>query len=323
MASNASVRRTGKSSRTTKTGKTRTDIHDAVTQRIIAMLENADKSGGELPWCRPGVAHSRPTNVATKQRYRGINVLSLWGAADVANYRTGLWGTFRQWQELGAHVRKGETATPIVFYKPIGVAADAAPDRRQKHDAAEAGDASKTIRMLKDYWGFNADQVDGYELPAMPTDTLVERDARLERFFAALRIPIAHGGTRAFYRPSEDRIQMPELALFRPTATSSATEGYYAVLAHECGHATGASHRLDRNLTGRFGDESYAVEELIAELTSAFLCADLAITAQPRPDHAHYIKNWLTVLKGDNTAVFTAAAAANRAAEFLHGLQPH
>ena len=192
----------------------------------------------------------------------------------------------------------------------------------EKADAAAGDDPTKTIRMVKGYWAFNADQVDGYDLPAMPTDYLVQRVEHAEEVFANIRVPISHGGTRAFYRPSEDRIQMPDKVLFRDTKTSTATEGYLAVLGHEMGHASGAAHRLNRNLTGKFGDNQYAAEELISELTSAFLCADLGITAQPREDHAHYIANWLTVLKGDKTAIFTAAAAANKAAEFLHSLQP-
>ena len=154
--------------------KSRTDIHQAVTDRIIAMLETAQHQGFEMPWCRPGVAHSRPTNVASRNHYRGINVLSLWGEADVRNFRTGLWGTYRQWQALGAQVRNGETATPIVFYKPLVVAADATtpkppPDRGMAKRAvgdvvakrAASDDGTKTIRMLKGYWAFNADQVDG------------------------------------------------------------------------------------------------------------------------------------------------------------------
>ena len=295
--------------------KTRADIHQTVTDRIVAMLETAQANGFEMPWCRPGIAHSRPTNAVTQKRYRGINVLSLWGEADLRNYRTGLWATFAQWKALGANVRKGETATPIVFYKPLEVA-------NEKPQAPDGSDATKTIRMLKGYWGFNADQVAGYDLPEMPTETQVERITHAEDFFAALKIPVAHGGTRAFYRPSEDRIQLPEKTLFRSTATSSATEGYFAVWAHESGHATGAAHRLNRNLSGKFGSSAYGMEELVAELTSAYICADLGITAQPRLDHAHYIANWLQVLKSDKTAVFAAAAAAHKAAEFLHALQP-
>ena len=304
----------------------RADVHQAVTDRIVAMLETAAARGGELPWCRPGVMHSRPTNALTRQRYRGINVVSLWATADAANYQTGLWATYKQWQALGAQVRAGEKATPIVFYKPIEVTEERdAGEARARDDgqaAGDDGDATRIIRLAKGYWGFNADQVDGYQLPEAPTDTLVQRIANAEQFFANTGIVIRHEGARAFYRPSEDVVTMPTVTLFRDTATSTATEGYYAVLAHECGHATGAKHRLDRELSGRFGSAAYAAEELIAELTAANLCADLQITAQVREDHAHYIGNWLTVLKGDKTAIFTAAAQASKAADYLHGLQP-
>ena len=124
-------------------------------------------------------------------------------------------------QALGAQVRKGETATPIVYYRPLEVA-------DEKADIAKGDDPTKIIRMVRGYWGFNADQVDGYALPAMPTDTLVQRVEHAETFFANLKIPITHGGSRAFYRPSEDRIQMPDKVLFRHTKTSTATEGYPA-----------------------------------------------------------------------------------------------
>ena len=114
-----------------KTGTTqRADVHENVTNRIITMLETAQANGAEMPWCRPGVAHSRPTNVLSKQRYHGINVLSLWSAADAANYRTGLWATFKQWKELGASVKKGEHATPIVFYKLCGRPHNRSPPSR-------------------------------------------------------------------------------------------------------------------------------------------------------------------------------------------------
>lgn len=292
---------------------TRSDVHQAVTAAIVRMLETADAAGGTFPWCRPGVSQSRPTNALTQKRYRGINVLSLWGAADAKSYRTGLWATFKQWQDLGAQVRKGEKATPIVFYKPLEIA-------DESDDGGEP--ETKTIRLAKGYWGFNADQVEGYTLPDLPTVDLTTRLDHAERFAAALKIPIENGGTRAFYRPSEDRIQMPDRVLFQNTSTSTATEGYYGVLFHECGHATAAPNRLNRDLSGRFGSASYAMEEMIAEWCSALICADIGITAQPRPDHAHYIANWLTVLKCDKSAALNAAAKASQAAEFLHALQP-
>ena len=298
----------------TAQSKDRADVHEAVTDRIITMLETAQKEGGKLPWCRPGVASSRPTNALTKQRYNGINILSLWASASSRDYRTGIWATYKQWNDLGAQVRKGETASPIVFYRPLEVAQD--------DESRDGEEKTKIIRLARGYWGFNADQVNGYILPDEPKDTLVQRIEEAEMFFANIGVPIRHGGAQAYYRPSEDFIQMPEPKLFRDTETSTATEGYYAVLAHEAGHATGARKRLDRDLSGRFGTASYALEELVAELTSANICADLKITAQPREDHAHYIANWLQALRGDNTAIFTAAALAHKAAEYLHGKQP-
>jgi antirestriction protein ArdC len=293
----------------------RADVHEIVTQRIIAMLETAKTNGAVMPWCRPGVAHSRPTNAATDKPYRGINILSLWAAAQAANYRTGLWATFKQWQQLGASVRKGEKATPIVFYKSLDIDDGAARD-------TTADDDIRTIRIARGYWGFNADQVDGFTIPDLPTETLVKRIDRIEAFIAATGADVRIGGARACYRPTDDVIQMPDLALFRETPQSTATEAYYAVLGHELGHWTGAKTRLARELSTRFGSASYAMEEMIAEWTSGFLCADLAITAQPRDDHAHYIGHWLEVLKGDKSAVFAAAAQASRAVEYLHGLQP-
>lgn len=297
---------------TTTTNPARSDVHQAVTNAIIKMLETAQDQGATFPWCRPGVAHSKPTNALTKQRYNGINVLTLWATADAANYRSGTWATFKQWKELGASVKKGEKGTPIVFYKPLEV------DDDDTADGDEPG--TKTIRMAKGYWGFNADQVEGYELPATPTVDLTTRIAAAETFIANLKIDVRHGGTRAFYRPSDDFIQMPDRVLFQNTESSTATEGFYGVLLHEVGHLSGAKHRLNRDLTGRFGSASYAMEEIIAEWISGLLCADLGITAQPRPDHAHYIANWLAVLKSDKGAAMAAAARASEAATYLHDL---
>ena len=206
----------------------RADIHQTVTDTIIKMLETAQATGATFPWCRPGVAHARPTNALSKQRYRGINVLTLWGTADAANYRSGIFATYRQWQELGAQVRKGEKAAPIVFYKPLEIADDTGDD--------SSDTATKTIRMAKGYWVFNADQVDGFTLPDLPAIDLTTRLEHVEHFVASLGIDIRHGGSSAYYRPSEDFVQMPERALFRDTETSTATEGFYAVMMHEIGH---------------------------------------------------------------------------------------
>ena len=151
------------------TKPTRSDIHQTVTDAIIRMLDTAERSGASFPWCRPGVAHSRPTNALSKQRYRGINTICLWATADAANYRSGIFATYKQWQQIGAQVRKGEKSAPIVFYKPLEVTDDAS----DASDEEEPG--TKTIRMAKGYHVFNADQVDGYTLPDLPTVDLTTR----------------------------------------------------------------------------------------------------------------------------------------------------
>jgi antirestriction protein ArdC len=143
-----------------------------------------------------------------------------------------------------------------------------------------------------------------------------------EAFTAAAGADVRYGGDRAYYRRSDDHVQMPERERFTGSATSTPTETYYATLLHELTHWTGHESRLDRDLSGRFGNEAYAMEELVAELGAAFLCADLSITNTPRPDHAAYIANWLEVLKRDKRAIFTAARKAAQATDYLAGLQP-
>ncbi|MBJ7407872.1 MAG: hypothetical protein JHD07_33170, partial [Bradyrhizobium sp.] len=162
---------------------------------------------------------------------------------------------------------------------------------------------------------FNCAQVDGYTPPEIPVLPEAERIERAERFCAALGIDIRHGGSQACYRPSTDHVQMPDFACFRDAAA------YYAVLLHECGHASGARHRLDRDLSGRFGSAAYAMEECTVELLSAMICADLHLSVEPRPDHASYIASWLEVLRSDKRAIFTAAAKAQQIADWLHAQQ--
>ena len=123
----------------------------------------------------------------------------------------------------------------------------------------------------------------------------------------------------AYYRPSTDHIQMPDESRFTGARRE---EDYYSVLWHEAGHWSGAASRLARDLTGRFGTAAYAMEELVAELTASFMCAELGISATPRADHAAYLANWLTVMKSDKKAIFTAAAKASEAARYLMSKAP-
>ena len=194
---------------------------------------------------------------------------------------------------------------PVVFWKPL--------DKDEEADQAEENDRRRF--MARGYSVFNAAQVDGYEAPPAVILPPSVRIGRAEEFFAYLGADIRHGGNRAYFQPMTDHIQMPPFAAFRDAV------GYYATLSHEATHWTGTKTRLDRDMSGRFGSEGYAAEELVAELVAAFLCGSLGLANEPRPDHAAYITSWLKVLRSDNRAIFTAAAKAQQAADYLHSFQ--
>ena len=290
----------------------RIDVYTQVTNNIIAAIE-AGAGDWQMPWHRSGEGLNRPVNIDTNNAYRGINVVSLWAAAQGRGFSTGTWGTYRQWQNNGAQVRKGEKASLVVFYREFEV--------EDWND--ETGETERGKRLMaRASWVFNADQVDGYAAPSLPEPKdPVQVLEKAERFIAGTGAVVRHGGSRAFYRPSDDIIQIPERERFLGSETSSATESYYATLLHELTHWTGRDRRCDRQFGKRFGDDAYAMEELVAELGAAFLCADLGVTPTPRPDHAAYIDNWLKVLQADKKAIFTAASQAAKATDYLGGLQ--
>jgi len=194
-----------------------------------------------------------PKNAATKATYRAINIIALWIAGNAAGYTEPRWATYRQWAATGAQVRKGEKGTMVVFFKELSDDAD----------GEKAGEGRRCVARAR--LVFNVAQVDGAEvqdLPAVSFDPIAEA----ERLGAGLRVPTEHGGDQACYLPSRDLVRMPQREQFHTR------DGYYATLFHELGHATGgAKHRLDRDLSGRFGDQAYAMEELVAEITSAFV----------------------------------------------------
>ena len=277
------------------------------------LIKAIEANPGEfvLPWRKSGNPLWLPVNALTGNRYNGINIVSLWVAAETAGYAAPLWGTYRQWQQLDAQVRKGEKASLVVFYRRY----DTDPDPDDPEDDGKR-------RVARASWVFNCAQVEGYT-PPPPPEPLgpIQRILDADRFFAAIGARIVHGGQEAYYRPSTDTIHMPDEGLFTGTATMTRSEAYFAVLAHEHIHYTGHPSRLDRNLAKRFGKAEVAAEELVAEIGSAFLCAELGITQDVRADHAQYLANWLQLLKGDPKAIFTAAARASEAVNYLNGLQ--
>ena len=293
----------------TNRASTRQDVYSEITSQLIAAIE-ADPGKPALPWRKSSGPLFMPVNALTQNAYNGINIVSLWVAAEVKSFTTPVWATYKQWLELGAQVRKDEKSSLVIFYKEF----DAQPN---PEDASDDGKR----RVARASRVFNAAQVDGYAVEAQP-DPLgpIERIAAADLFVSATGARIEHGGDRAYYRPSTDHIQMPSADAFCGTATMSRSEGYYATLVHELTHWSGAKHRLGRDFGKRFGDHAYAAEELVAEIGAAFLCAELQITQDTRADHAQYLAQWLQLMKGDPRAIFAAAAKASEAASYLKRL---
>ena len=289
------------------------DVYSRITDKIIADLEK-----GERTWMKPWNAEHAAGKITRPLRfnglpYSGINVLSLWSEAVDKDFSAPIWMTFKQAQELGGHVRKGQQGSLVVYANTF---------HKTETDEKTGEEVERDIPFLKGYAVFNVDQIDDlppqyYAKAEAPTLTETQRNEQLDAFFTATQADIRHGGNQAFYAISQDFIQMPPFEFFKDP------ESYYATQAHELTHWTRHPSRLDRDLgRKKWGDEGYAFEELVAELGSAFLCADLGITPEVREDHAAYIASWLKVLKNDKRAIFTAAAHAQRAATFLNDLQP-
>lgn len=289
------------------------DVYDRITNRIVASLE-----AGVRPWLKPWNAEHAAGKITRPLRhngqpYSGINVFMLWMEAEAAGYSAPIWMTFRQALELGGHVRKGEKGALVVYANSI---------TKTAQDESTGEETEQKIPYMKGYTVFNVEQIDDlpahyYAKAAQPSLTPQERSAPVEAFLSHTGADLSHGGNQAFYMPSQDRIQMPPFEFFRDA------ESYYATLLHETVHWTKHPTRLDRDFgRKRWGDEGYAMEELVAEIGAAFLSADLGITPQLRDDHASYIASWLKVLKNDKRAIFTASSYAQRAATFLHEMQP-
>jgi antirestriction protein ArdC len=283
----------------------RASLYDEVTARIVSELE-----AGRIPWVQPwsGAAcagPSLPRNALTGRPYSGVNVLLLWGAVIAHRYPSQSWLTFRQAQEAGGCVIQGERGQTVVY-------ADRFTPEAEKARAAREGGDAKTVPFLKRFTVFNIAQCEGLR-PGLALDPapLPEREIVpvAEEVIVASGVDFRSGGSKAFYVPSDDFVQVPPQPAFFEQIN------YYRTCLHELTHATGHAKRLGRDLANAFGSKGYAREELIAELGSAFLCAALGIV--PTVRHADYIGSWLDVLREDNRAIFRAASAASKAADWL------
>jgi antirestriction protein ArdC len=283
------------------------DLYQSVTNKIITQLEmNKDELGTwACPWYRPSIGDGLPRS-ADGRPYRGVNIITLWAAAMDKNYLSPVWATYKQWSRHGCQVRRGEKAELVVFYKKMN-----------HYNIMENKDEERL--MIRAFFVFNSQQVDGYQEPPKPEAIGVgDRVTVAEEYFNNVTdAQVRSGGQRAYYSPTHDFIAIPEFSTFKDAYS------YYATLGHEHIHWTGHQTRLNRELqTTRFGDSAYAFEELVAELGAAFLCAQLGIDNEPRIDHAQYLNSWLKVLKQDKKAIFTAANRAQKALDYLNAYQP-
>jgi len=289
--------------------ESRTSLYEDVTGRIIQELE-----AGTVPWVQPwensGTALGLPRSAATRKTYSGINILILWNAVIKRGFASQEWLTFRQALSLGGHVRKGERGTVICY-------TDSFVPKSERERANEQGDDPSAVPFLKRFTVFNVEQCDGLPAHVVPPPrglSEIEPSPDAEALIAATAAKIVTGSGEAFYHRGDDVIRLP------PRESFVSTADFYCTAFHELGHWTAHPARLARDLKSRFGSEAYAREELIAELTSAFLCAQFGIVPQVR--HSDYLANWLQILKSDPRAIFHAASQASKASDFLLAFRP-
>jgi antirestriction protein ArdC len=290
-------------------------LRQDITDKIVASLEK-----GVSPWRRPWSGGGMPTNVASKKHYRGINILLLALHQDRLNLKSTVYGTFNQWKQLGCMVKKrpgdvkeGQWGSAIVFYSPI----------KKTKTLANGEEREYSFPLLRTYTVFAADQVEGAEkyLPEARNNDIPSHDTA-DKILKDSGATINHGGDRAFYRPSEDTITLPERCRFE------CVNSYYGTALHELAHWTGHESRLNRlDKLARFGSQTYAVEELVAEIAGCYLLGAVGLPVLAKlENHVSYLANWLQVLKSDSKAIFQATAAASSAADYclkLAGMAEH
>jgi len=277
------------------------DKYEEITQNVVESLEAIAKGEMEKPsWIRPWSSIGAPRNAFNNRPYRGMNAWILSLKMGQMGWDDARFATYNAIKKAGGQVKKGEKSTMVVLWKFL---------KKTDKDTGE----EKTIPFLRSFNVFNVkDQSEGIELKAVKEPNKDERDAKLEEIFSDLNAEIKTDHRAAYY-PLSDHIGMPSFKSFK------SAPDYYAVLSHELAHWTGHSSRLDRELIGRFGNESYAMEELIAELTSSFVCQELGIDGMTNKDSLAYLHSWIKVLKNDSRAIFTASSKARHAVKYLIG----
>jgi len=271
--------------------------YDRVTQQILDSLAR-----GVVPWRKPWTGREYlPMNAISKKRYHGINTFLL----SISPFTDHRWLTLRQANELGGYIKRGERGSLVVFWKLL--------------ETTEQEQASKrNIPLLRHYFVFNVEQTEGTGIQPVETTCQLDRIEVAEAVIQAMPIPPKwkETGSSAYYLPSEDMIVLPPMNRF------DSADHRYATAFHELGHATGHQSRLDRpgvSGTIRFGSEDYSREELVAELASAFVCAELGLDNSLIESSSSYINGWLDVLKRDNRAVIAASSQARNAADYILG----
>jgi antirestriction protein ArdC len=275
------------------------NIQRGVTTRITDALTR-----GTIPWKQPWSSQgsgAMPRNAITNRSYSGANVPLLWLTAQERSYQSPLWLTYKQATEAGGNVRKGEKSTVIIYVN---------------HVERERDGETVHIPFLKTYLVFNVIQCNGLDAlkPASHPINEDNRDEIAEAFVASTGADIRHTEARAYYARVLDYINLPPFETFKNRAS------YYSTAFHELSHWTGAKHRLDRTKGKRFGDEEYSYEELVAELASAFICAEFGYDNDTIEDTAAYIEHWSKFLKNHDTAFISAASSASTAVEYMRSL---
>jgi antirestriction protein ArdC len=269
------------------------NVYEIITSRIIEKLE-----AGTAPWLKPWTGGEMPKNLTTGKTYRGANLFLL----NMMNFSSPYWLTFRQCKERGGHVKPGEKATPIVFWNI---------SKREDEDGEE-----REIPLLRYYNVFNVEQCEGLQVDAIAAEPQhFSPLTECERIINDMpnSPEIRHNEPRAYYVPAKDYVNMPKAETFH------SSEEYYSTLFHELTHATGHSSRLNRKglTVNAFGSSEYGKEELVAEMGAAFLCGSTRIENRVIDNSAAYVAGWLKAIKGDKKIFITAAAAAQKAADYI------